>query len=168
MNKVSHLVIRICALSGLAAGTLGALVAARGEVTAVSSKVSDDYSRAKRADGSFAPEFYSFGEGGRWNTSPDPTMDPLKFTDVARTIAVPLAGQNYLPGHDPKAIKLLIMVYWGTTASAGGSSSSVAYQNASASQAMPPPPAMVQLRSLPVRPRIHASRSRQSTPASCR
>jgi hypothetical protein len=61
----------------------------------------------------------------------DTSIDKLKFLDVAKTIAAPLAGQSYVPAHDPKETKLLILVYWGTTAGASGASSSIGYQNAS-------------------------------------
>jgi len=118
---------------------------ARGEVTAVASQVADDYVRAKRADGSFEPELYAFGEGGLWSVSHDSTIDGLKFMDIARTIAGPLAGQNYLPGHDPKTTKLLIMVYWGATAGTADASSSAIYQNAAASQSTVPPPPPTQV-----------------------
>jgi hypothetical protein len=47
----------------------------------------------------------------------DATIDKLSFIDVAHVIAPPLAEQKYLPAKDPKATKLLIMVYWGTTVS---------------------------------------------------
>jgi hypothetical protein len=86
-------------------------------VTAVASKVSGDYVRARQPDGKFQPEYYSFGDGGSWGgETKDATIDKLKFIDVAHVIAAPLAAQNYLPATDPEKTKLLIMVYWGTTA----------------------------------------------------
>ena len=86
-------------------------------VTAVSSKVSGDYKRTKLPDGLFQPELYAFGEGGYWGGEiSDSTIDKIKFADVAKVIAGPLAGQSYLPAKDPKTTKLLIMLYWGTTA----------------------------------------------------
>jgi hypothetical protein len=104
-----------------------------GDITAVSSLVRYDYVRAKLPNGSFAPETYAFGEGGIMpGPVRDPSIDKLKFLDVARTLAEPLAGQSYLPTRDAKETKLLIMVYWGTTAGAGGASSSTAYQRMSA------------------------------------
>jgi|HubBroStandDraft_1064217.scaffolds.fasta_scaffold30863_3 hypothetical protein len=85
-------------------------------VTVVSSKASDDYSRSRLPDGSYKPETYAFGEGGHWTgTVRDGSIDGLKFIDVARAVAVPLARQSYLPGRDPKATRQLIMVYWGRT-----------------------------------------------------
>jgi hypothetical protein len=85
-------------------------------ITAVSSRVSDDYVRARLQNGFFAPETYAFGKGGYWGgPMHDGTIDELRFIDVARTIAGPLAAQNYLPTKDPNETKLLIMVYWGTT-----------------------------------------------------
>jgi len=86
-------------------------------ITAVVSRVSDDYVRAKLPDGSIQPEFYAFGEGGQWGGDiSDATFDRLHFMDVARAIAEPLAGRKYLPARDPAKTRLLIMVYWGTTA----------------------------------------------------
>lgn len=112
-------------------------------ITAVASRVSDDYVRTPLPGGGFEPESYAFGEGGVWNgAAADASIDKLKFMDVARTIAVPLYAKNYVPGKDPDKTKLLIMVYWGTTAETGGASSSVAYQNLAATQirGSPPPP----------------------------
>ena len=120
---------------------LGALPVARaGEgvegITAVSSKVSSDYVRTKLPDGSFPPEYYSFGEGGRSACEiSDATIDKLSFMDVARVIAAPLAAQKYLPARDPEKTRLLIMLYWGTTAVPGPPSDSVAYSNFSMAQA---------------------------------
>jgi len=96
-------------------------------VTAVASKVSRDYVRARLPDGSFQPESYAFGEGGKWaGEISDITIDRLKFLDVAHAIAYPLGTQNYLPSRDPNTTKLLIMVYWGTTAVPAPSFNSVA------------------------------------------
>jgi hypothetical protein len=39
----------------------------------------------------------------------------LKFEDVAGVIAGPLARRKYVCGSDPQTIKLMIMVYWGST-----------------------------------------------------
>src|SRR5271166_5802365 len=96
-------------------------------VTAVFSKVSNDYARAKLPDGTFKPEFYSFGEGGRWaGDINDITIDRLNFIDVARVIAAPLAAQKFVPSTEARETRLLIMVYWGTTAVPGPASDSVA------------------------------------------
>jgi hypothetical protein len=98
-------------------------------VTAVSSKVSDDYVRARRPDGTFEPENYAFGKGGRWaGEISDSTIDTLHFMDVARVIAPALTSQRYLPARDPAGTKLLIMVYWGTTAVPGSTSNSTAVE----------------------------------------
>jgi hypothetical protein len=98
-------------------------------VTAVASKVSGDYARAKLRDGSFQPEYYAFGEGGSWGSEiSDATLEKLHFTDVARVIAGPLAAQNFLPARDPNKTRLLIMVYWGTTAVPEPYTDSMAYE----------------------------------------
>ena len=120
---------------------LPAAHAAADDITAVSAKVSDGYVRAKQPNGSFEPETYAFGEGGNWGGAMhDDTIDKLKFIDVARTIAGPLATQSYVPTSDPGTARLLIMVYWGTTAGTSADSGSAAYKNLQASQAPPPPP----------------------------
>jgi hypothetical protein len=86
------------------------------EVVAISSKVSNGYVRQKRPDGTFAVETYAFGKGDDWNSARvDASTDKLDFMTVARTVAVPLSTQNYLPTRDQKTTRLLIMVYWGTT-----------------------------------------------------
>ncbi len=86
-------------------------------ITAVLSRVSEEYARSKLGDGSFQPESYSFGKGGNWGGAiNDGTIDRLGFMDVARVIAKPLTEQKYFPATDPSKTKLLIMVYWGTTA----------------------------------------------------
>ncbi len=83
--------------------------------TAVASKVSPDYVRARLADGTYRPESYAFGPGGLWAGMHDETIDRLKFIDVARVIAGPLAEQKYLPATIPAETNILIMVYWGLT-----------------------------------------------------
>ena len=109
--------ISICAL-GTFLNVCPVAFAAEGAegTTAVASRVSKDYVRKKLPDGWFQPEAYAFGKGGVWG-SPirDETVDRLSFMDIARVIAVPLAGQNYVPARDPNKTKLLILVYWGTT-----------------------------------------------------
>jgi hypothetical protein len=119
---------RILAIGcALFSGALPALADGSGGITAVSSKVSDDYFRKRLPDGSFQPEFYSFGKGGKWEGEiSDVTIDKLQFTDVARVVAAPLAAQKYLPSRDVGKTTLLIMLYWGTTAVPGPASDSVA------------------------------------------
>jgi hypothetical protein len=94
--------------------------AASNAVTVVSSRVSDDYNRARLPDGSYKPENYAFGEGGHWTGNvKDGSIDGLRFIDVARAIAEPLARESYMPCRDPKATTQLIMVYWGRTTTPG-------------------------------------------------
>jgi hypothetical protein len=130
---------------GLLLGPLGALASNDGEIAAVSSQVSSGYSRTKLADGSFQPETYTFGEGGRLAGSRrDETVDSLTFLDVAKVIAGPLGKRNFVPVEDrnPEKTKLLIMVYWGATAGTSDSSDSLEFQNLQRNQApkTPPPP----------------------------
>jgi hypothetical protein len=124
---------KIFALTVLALGgwaRIGASDLEAEEFEAVSSRVSSDYIREKLPNGSFRTETYAFGKGGYWSGPlDDQTIDKMNFLDVARTIAVPLAGQNYVSARDAKATKLLIMVYWGTTFAPERASDSPAYQH---------------------------------------
>jgi hypothetical protein len=105
------------------------------EITAVAAKTSPDYVRLKQKDGTFPVEAYAFGEGGHFGGPMiDPSIDKLKFIDVAKVISVPLAEQNYWPDKDPKKTRLLIMVYWGLTDVPPPDSSSAAYSNLSSIQ----------------------------------
>jgi hypothetical protein len=119
----------LCAAPLLLSSAFGA--EDEGEITAVSSRVSDDYVRSKQPNGTFLPETYAFGPGGYWSGgATDKTIDNAKFLDVAKVIATPLAQRNYLPTSDAKTTKLLIMVYWGTTNPPERTGSSVEFQNA--------------------------------------
>jgi hypothetical protein len=105
------------------------------EITAVAAKASPDYTRTRQKDGTFRVETYAFGEGGHYGGPMiDPSIDQLRFIDVARVISEPLAEQNYWPDKDPKETKLLIMVYWGLTDVPPPISSSAAYNNLSVAQ----------------------------------
>ena len=96
--------------------SLAATEEASDRITAVAAKAAPDYIRVRLKDGTYAPETYAFGEGGHiGGPMVDLSIDPLKFIDVARTISLPLAERHYLPTHDPRETKLLIMVYWGLT-----------------------------------------------------
>jgi hypothetical protein len=100
------------------------------DITAVSSRASRDYVRAKNPDGTFVPEYYAFAEGGPWKgAGRDASIDNLTFLDVAHVVAYPLADQNYLPCKDAMASKLLLMVYWGTTHADDRGNESVANDN---------------------------------------
>jgi hypothetical protein len=95
-------------------------------ITAVSSRVSKDYVRTKLPDGSFQPEEYAFGDGGRYNGPfRDASIDKLSFLDIARVIAASLKAQNYVPAKDLNTEKLLIMLHWGTTITGSSFSATV-------------------------------------------
>jgi hypothetical protein len=126
----------LLACAAMAAVTPGARADDPGDqITAVAAKTSSDYIRKRGPDGKFPVEAYAFGEGGHYGgPMTDPSIDKLKFLDVARVISVPLAQQNYWPDKDPKVTKLLIMVYWGVTYVAPSVSSSSSFANLSSIQ----------------------------------
>jgi|CZKI01.1.fsa_nt_gi hypothetical protein len=99
------------------------------EAVAISSTASGDYVRARLANGSLQRETFAFAKGGVWRSAAGGVTDMLDFMEVARTIAGPLASQSYFSSKDPKATKLLIMVYWGTTRAPEHSTDSVSSQN---------------------------------------
>ena len=121
------------------------------QITAVSSRTSDDYVRVKLPDGTSQTETYTFGNGGRLpGPSRDDSIDRMTFEDVAKVVMDTLEKQRYLPqtDHDPNKTNFLIMVYWGTTSGTENTSGSAAYENLQASQPAsvqpphPPPPSM--------------------------
>jgi len=86
------------------------------DFVAISSKVSNGYVRTKLPDGSIEPETYAFKEGGFLsNRMADDTIDKMTFASVTHAITGPLASRDYFPSVDPKAARLLIVVYWGTS-----------------------------------------------------
>jgi hypothetical protein len=85
-------------------------------VAVVSSRTSEDYSRARLSDGSYQSETYAFGEGGYYRAPiRDETIDRESFLEIAQALNGPLTAQKYLPTKDPEKANLLIMVYWGMT-----------------------------------------------------
>jgi hypothetical protein len=130
------IVVRAAALL-LASLSLAASQAA--EITAVYSEVSRDYVRGRAPDGSFRQEGYAFGNGGfTGGPAVDPSIDSMKFMDVLRTIAKPLASQNFVPSKVADKTGLLIMVYWGTTPGKDDLSSSDAFKSSLSGLATPP------------------------------
>ena len=104
------------ALASLGIGRLPISSGLAADVEAISARTTADYIRLRASDGSFQSETYAFGQGGYWGGPlSDRSIDGLKFTDIARDIADPLARQNYLPTRNAETTRLLIMVYWGTT-----------------------------------------------------
>lgn len=85
--------------------------------TAVNSRAFNGYVRHKLGDGTFAPETFAFGKGGELSFANlrDRSLDDLRFPEIARLLAAPLAKRKYVSSPDPKATQLLIMVYWGRT-----------------------------------------------------
>jgi hypothetical protein len=111
------------------------LISGSEQMVAVSSRVFGGYVRSRLPDGTFRPETYAFGNGGRvggeaidadvagvgangdqaGSAVSDETIDNLTFGDIARTVSVSLAGQACTPIRGPDSTNLLIMVYWGRT-----------------------------------------------------
>jgi len=114
----------------LACATFAAEAENSTDITAVAARASDDYVRSRLPDGTFSIEYYAFGDGGHYGGQmADESVDKLKFTDVARMIANPLAAHNYVPARDAGNTRLLIMVYWGLTFVPEAISASPGYTN---------------------------------------
>jgi hypothetical protein len=113
-----------------AAAPFAARADSDGTAVAIAARASADYTRPQLPDGTFQAETYAFGKGGLWaGASKDATIDDIDFMKVAKTIAVPLSKQSFVPTRDPKATKLLVMVYWGTTHAPEHATNSIATQN---------------------------------------
>src|SRR5438045_314841 len=111
--KTSVLVMVLCA--SLSAG---ATVRASGDslVTAVSSKVSNGYSRKKLPDGSFKREYYALSKGVYTpGIAADRSIDGVKFPQVAKIVAQFLSLKNYYLAPDSKSADLLLQISWGKT-----------------------------------------------------
>jgi hypothetical protein len=114
-------VVAFAAALPLKAGIFDA-VSPSEKLTAVSSSSHNGYVRTRLPDGSFKPETFALGDSGVLGdffgdqySVVDPTLDDLKFPEIVRSLAGPLASQNYISVKDPNATKLLIMVSWGRT-----------------------------------------------------
>ncbi len=118
------------ALGALVALPLAAFGDGDAAAVAISSRASPDYVRPQQQNGTYQAETFAFGKGGVWEgAAKDETLDKVDFMEVARTIAVPLAAQGYVSSRDPKATRLLIMIYWGSTHAPEHSTNSIASQN---------------------------------------
>jgi hypothetical protein len=122
---------KVILLFGWAALPTGArafeAVSGGGEITAVSAKVFNGYSRVRLADGSFRPEHYGFAIGGLVPCSEagledsetvftrDDTIDDMAFAPIGRLVQGALAAQKFLPTPDRNAADLVIAVFWGRT-----------------------------------------------------
>lgn len=131
-SKNFALLALLAAALPAAAGPLG-YVSDSEKLDAVSAKTFSGYARTRAPDGSYAPEFYVFGNGGQvggttpgmneaslipggtivGNTVSDPTIDRMNFDSVVGDIQPALVAEKYLPAKHPEETRLLIMVYWG-------------------------------------------------------
>jgi hypothetical protein len=85
-------------------------------VTAVSSKVSNGYSRKKLPDGSFKREYYALAKGVYTpGIAADRSIDGVKFPQVAKLVAQFLSLQNFYLAPDSKSADLLLQISWGKT-----------------------------------------------------
>ena len=106
--------VAICAAVFTAAS---AIAAAATPVVAVFSKTMNGYSRTQLPDNTYKPELYAFADGGRLpGSDTDPSIDDLKFVQVAGVVAAELKRENYYQTADPTRANLLIFVSFGTTA----------------------------------------------------
>jgi len=121
-------------LLAAAALSLGSSLAVRAgqespsnELTAVSSKVFNGYTRQRLPDGTVRPEQYGFAVGGYIDPStyglegapPPPTsddsIDKVRFSTIELAIEKPLSAEGYFPTTEPKNADILIVVFWGRT-----------------------------------------------------
>lgn len=102
-------------LLSVAALVTAPVVHAIGDEIAVAARVFNDYQRVKLPNGTFQPETFTFGDGGRYDAAiADPEFDKVTFLQVARELIGPLAERGYVQSADPQNTQLLILVFWGT------------------------------------------------------
>jgi len=100
---------------------LPAAAQASPDVSAIAARVFNGYTRTTGADGSFRPETYAVGNGGRYDSmGAGDVIDVMPFNQLARTLAPSLAAAGYRPAQDPAKTDLMIMIYWGTTIGSRG------------------------------------------------
>ena len=108
-------------LLAVSAAVLGLLTAQGGVgdeaiVTAVFSSVSNGYQRHKQPDGTFKREYYALANGKQAKgLYADPSIDQVKFPEIAQLVMRHLAKQNYAMADNAKSANLLLVVSWGTT-----------------------------------------------------
>jgi hypothetical protein len=85
-------------------------------VTAVYSKVANNYKREKLQNGSFKPEYYAISNGGFLpGIGRDPSIDKVPFSTIAGVVEQYLGKQGYHMANDAKSAQLLLVVQWGET-----------------------------------------------------
>lgn len=111
--KLKH--FRRIAVLGLSLALAGAAgLAAEPEVTAVFSRVKNNYVRKLNADGSVAIETYIVAKGGYIpGAEKDDSIEHMRFPDIVRLLAAYLGKQNYYPARDGKKADLMLVIYWG-------------------------------------------------------
>ena len=85
-------------------------------VTAVYSHTYNGYQRPKEADGSPKREYFALANGSFMSgASVDPSLDRIKFPQVAGLTAQFLALRNYHLAPDSKQADFLLVITWGKT-----------------------------------------------------
>ena len=108
------IILRLTLLSTLVAGTASA--SNERIVTAVYSHTYNGYQRPKEADGSPKREYYALANGSYMpGVSVDPSIDRIKFPQVAGLTAQFLALRNYYIATDNKQADFLLIITWGKT-----------------------------------------------------
>lgn len=97
------------------------------DVTAVSAKTFNGYTRAREPSGKPVPEAYGVAVGGligrnsvadeqgALTITSDPSFDRTTFAEIAGVVEQALRAERYVPTADPKDAKLLIVIFWGRT-----------------------------------------------------
>lgn len=83
---------------------------------AVTSTAVSDYTAQKFSGNQTKAETYVFMEGRFFEgVTVDRSLEKISFRQLAESLAVDLAKQQYFPAKDPKSADILIMVHWGVT-----------------------------------------------------
>jgi hypothetical protein len=110
----------VVAILALAAGIAGR-AADETVTTALYARVGNGYQREQLKNGTFKPEYYALGNGGRIaGTSGDLTVDRVTYPMVAEIAMRLLGQQNYHYAQSKEQAKLLLVLQWGSTIAPNG------------------------------------------------
>lgn len=108
---------RSVAMCGVICAVQTAFAGSDSVVTAVYSKVSNGYQRERLADGSPKREYYALAKGVYVpGVGADPSIDKVRYPQVAKLVAQFLALENYYLAENAKSADLLLSITWGKTA----------------------------------------------------
>jgi hypothetical protein len=108
--------VQLLRLSLMLLGLYTATAALADRNVTVVAWVDEAYTARKSAHNPPLTETYVFMQGRRFaSATRDNSLERQGFLDIAKSLAVELARDNYKPARDVESADLLLLVHWGTT-----------------------------------------------------